>query len=383
VLALSNEKKNVTVQPLEKIDQWIHSFRSFVLPGHYASYVKLKNLPTSPQNYRGPYACYDFTSTAIDNVMGRYLFHLVSDFLQLGYTPVYRDRFRFLATMYHKEYKKRLLDLPFATYHDLRQIPGPYLLVTDNNRAAPQEALKTIRIDYTERRPFKPSEVALPFFVHPNVQSQHNFPPQANLTATRPVRLFFGGNTTVDKYSGGPVQHKYRMLPRTQVVDHVRSQLAPSNIHVPTSKAQLDKLEPVIFLCAETQHFRIPFETWLVTMKQADFFLACPGASMPLCHNLVEALSCGTIPILQYHHYMNPALEHGKNCLTYRDHDSLAKTIQLAIAMPHNQILTLRQGAYDYYQQNLPVGCLTEKLLRKPSREVTLLFNAYRVPLAA
>jgi len=315
---------------LQRMVQWARGMRSFVLPTHCVSYLGLKRRVASRSADHPPYACFDFCRTEIDSDMGRYLFQLVSDFVHHGYMPLYRDRYRFLATTHYKKYKRKLLELPFGIYRDIDQIAGPYLLITDNDSKASPDALKTIRIDYTERRPADCCEEALPLFVHPNVQAHATFPPRPDLTADRVVRLFFGGNTNAHKYAAGPVVDKFRMLPRVAVLQQVRTQVDRGDIFVPSHHDQLQELKPAVFLCAETQHFRIPFETWMATMQQADFFLACPGATMPLCHNVIEALACGTIPILQYQDYLHPALVHGRNCLTYHGSDSLAEAIRVA-----------------------------------------------------
>ena len=371
------------IERLARFDEWIQSIRSFFAPSHYLSYLRSRQQRVSSSNYPGPVACYDFSSTSIDLDSGRYLFHMVCDFLQTGYRPVYRDRFRFLATLQRKLYKKRLLDFPFATYHNLDEVPRPYVLLTDSWKTPAGDAQKTIRIDYAERRPSKPHEIALPYFAHPTIQAKHEFSPPTDPAAERPVRIFFAGNTRAKKYSAGPVKEKYLMMPRNQVLQHVRNHLAPADIRVPTSNSELARIDRTTFFCAEGRHFRIPFENWLATMRQADFFLACPGVAMPLCHNLLEALLCGTVPILEYHRYLHPALEHGKNCLTYHDRASLIEAINQAIAMPSDQVIALRRGAYDYFQQNCLRGQFVRKLLDNPASEVTLLFNACRTPILA
>ena len=367
---------------LHCMTQWTRAMRSFVLPAHGITYLTLKRR-AARSNTHPPYACFDFSSTEIDACMGRYLFHLVRDFMHQGYMPLYRDRYRFLATMRYKKYKRKLLGLPFGIYRDIDQIGGPHLLITDNASKTSPAAMKTIRVDYGERRPADSREEPLPFFVHPHVQSHAAFPPTPDLAAERPVRMFFGGNTNPKKYAAGPVVDKFRMLARVEVLQQARTQVDDMDIFQPNHPTQLQRLNPVVFLCAETQRFRIPFETWLATMQQADFFLACPGAAMPLCHNVIEALACGTIPILQYQDYLHPALVNGRNCLTYHDRGSLAETIRVATTLPQSEVVTLRQGAHAYFREHLRPGALSRRLLTRPCDEVTLLLNAYRVPLAA
>ena len=75
------------------------------------------------------------------------------------------------------------------------------------------------------------------------------------------------------------------------------------------------------FLRDKRKRFMLQLKRWLEALAKADFFLACPGVLMPLCHNVIESLVAGAIPILQYGSYLSPRLEDGINCLAFRDAD--------------------------------------------------------------
>jgi glycosyltransferase involved in cell wall biosynthesis len=132
-------------------------------------------------------------------------------------------------------------------------------------------------------------------------------------------------------------------------------------------------------LC-ETQHCNIPRERWLEALSKADFFLACPGVGMPLCHNVIEALATGCIPILQYADYLPPPLQDGVNCLAFKTSAELQEIAARALTMSPGQIHTLRGNVRAYYDGFLAPKRFTEKLFSGLRRERTLLINAYRVP---
>ena len=54
---------------------------------------------------------FDFKHIAIDNVGGRYLYHIVRDFIASGYTPCYKNNYRFISNIEKKGFKKNLLKL--------------------------------------------------------------------------------------------------------------------------------------------------------------------------------------------------------------------------------------------------------------------------------
>jgi len=94
---------------------------------------------------------------------------------------------------------------------------------------------------------------------------------------------------------------------------------------------------------------RIPNEKWLEALSQSNFFLATPGIRMPMCHNIVEAMSMGTIPILQYADHFEPNLEHMKNCIIFEDEEDLVEKVRLVLHMSEIQIEELKQNVLNFF----------------------------------
>ena len=61
----------------------------------------------------------------------------------------------------------------------------------------------------------------------------------------------------------------------------------------------------------------------------------------------------------------------------------LRETALVATTLSRSDVATLRYGAHAYFQEHLRPGTLSRRLLAQTRDEVTLLLNAYRVPLAA
>ena len=40
---------------------------------------------------------------------------------------------------------------------------------------------------------------------------------------------------------------------------------------------------------------------------------------MPMCHNIIESMAVGVIPITNYPEWFDPDLEHMKNCIVFDD----------------------------------------------------------------
>jgi hypothetical protein len=122
--------------------------------------------------------------------------------------------------------------------------------------------------------------------------------------------------------------------------------------------------------------YRVPQERWFATVAKADFFLACPGGSMPICHNLVEAMAAGAVPILEYPEYLDPALRDGVNCLAFSGPEGLLKTMRRALKMKPAEIAPMRRAAFEYYQKHFAPGNFAREAMARPERELKLLFNS-------
>jgi hypothetical protein len=81
------------------------------------------------------------------------------------------------------------------------------------------------------------------------------------------------------------------------------------------------------FVIVDTERFDIPPGEWLSTLAKADFFVAPPGYMQPYCHNLVEAMDVGTVPVFQFPDLFRPPLRDGLECLAFEDAAGLARIV--------------------------------------------------------
>ncbi len=322
--------------------------------------------------------CCDFADPAIDSVGGRYYFSLVRDLIDAGYFPVFTARRATLSTFGTSRMKSLLLIERLGVVRSLDELNEPYFLITDRDVRAAPNAKRVVKISYEPRLCRAADEMAFPVFVHPQITTQVRLPFAYDAETSRPARIFFGGNTEQGKYDKDVIREVYHMLSRREMLTEAIAAIAPDMIHRPKDSAEwLASREFHPFVLCETQHCKIPPQRWLEALAKADFFLACPGVGMPLCHNLIEALTAGTIPILQYADYLPPPLRHGVNCLAFSDAAGLREIISDVLTMSQEEIRAMRANVRDYTNEFIVPGSFAKRMLHGPH---TVLINAYRVP---
>jgi hypothetical protein len=374
----NSENAAAIVRPLGKsAEAWVRRLRPHFKPAYRKAYAALMARGLSQRKPGEPIVCCDFSQQAIDAVGGRYYFSLVLDLIDAGYFPVFVGHRVTLSTFGTSRVKQLLLDRRLGTVKSLDEIKEPFLLITDSNSSS-SFATRTVKVDYTQRIQNAADEVAFPVFVHPRIAIKEQLPFKYDVNAVRPARIFFGGNTEEGKYDKNVIGEVYSMLTRREMLATVSSQVA--DIFRPANAIDwLKAPTPHSFVLCETQVSKIPPERWLEAMSQGDFFLACPGVGMPLCHNLIEAMAVGGVPILQYRRYLSPELQDGVNCLAFEDEASLKAVVARVLAMSHAEILKLRQGVKAYFDAHQSPGQFSRRLFAA-EKNPTLLINAYRVP---
>jgi hypothetical protein len=118
---------------------------------------------------------------------------------------------------------------------------------------------------------------------------------------------------------------------------------------------------------------RIGETHWLSTLATSDFFLCPPGYVMPMCHNTVEAMAVGAIPIINYPEWFDPHLEHLQNCIAFDEKGDLLAKLNEVLAMDAGQIARMRQRVIAYYDQCLAPERFVRKIELSERRKVVVL----------
>lgn len=171
---------------------------------------------------------------------------------------------------------------------------------------------------------------------------------------SKTLRILFGGNTTPGYYDNLNLR-RYNQITRREgiaallgKVDGVE-EIQDLNQFI-ESIEQKELIKKCLLLRTEKVD-RIDRRKWLEIVARSDFFLCLSGTDYPMCHNTIEAMALGVIPILGYPDWFLPPLTHMKNAIVYSGQEDLANKIKEVLSMPEDKIKELRSNVMDYYDQ--------------------------------
>lgn len=202
----------------------------------------------------------------------------------------------------------------------------------------------------------------------------------------RKTRILFAGNTDIRKYINPKnvyLRERFNKLLRPQIIQTIISGLPNKVLLIKRSEQMRLVVEggyPDKIIIVNEKKLRIPLVEWLDFLSNSNFFLCSPGVYMPLCHNAVEAMAVGTIPIINYTEWFSPRLEHLKNCIEFGDEVDLIRQVKYALMMDQLQIDEMRNNVIEYYEKYLSIKSFHEQVIPGLNDRSTLFVNAEQVP---
>jgi hypothetical protein len=319
-------------------------------------YAKTK---TSAGNLEdGKYAVLNLSNFLLHSDMGRYSFLLCQYFAYSGFKIVIKLDRRFFTIP--SPYKQLMLKQDFIFVRNANT--GMDTIVLSQNNIS-----KTVRLTYGYRLIKDVMEAYyLPYPPHPFFFLDQ-VPDASYLTlrsTQRKIKIFFAGNVDQKLYSKGVLERFFSgIISRAKMLEHVQEKFKEEAILVTDDKVLyriLDsehRLNKIIINVART-----PQSTWLEILSRSHFFICLPGVSMPWSHNAVEAMSVGTIPIIQYNHLFTPPLEHMKNCISFGSYEEFDRAVSIALSLDEEQLIQLKNGVIEYYDTYLNTNRVVDKV---------------------
>lgn len=332
-----------------------------------------------------PWLLVDLRTTHADGQQGRRVYALILYFIRGGYRVAIVAHQGFVGNI-DRKLKGLLLEQPIVVIPRLEDFggSGAVLLTRKAHRTPPkgvrrQVVLKTSGV-------FRPSatEWAFPFTLHPRCLHRNQ---DLQLARFRQIprrwRLFFSGAFRSVAYDTHYIRREFDKVPRPRVLEIVRRSLGGNGTVTAETSKELEELlvqdlKKFVFVSGSTGV--IPLDRWLEVLAHAAVFVAAPGVSYPMCHNIIEALAVGTVPLTEYPEQFDPPLVHGENCLVYVGEEQLATRVREIMKSSPEDLAAISEGATRYYDRYLSPQAFLRRFEAEERAKLTLHLKAYERP---
>lgn len=301
------------------------------------------------------------------NVYNRYLYLFVKFFQLEGYKVyirAYPVTLRYINSVTHANLIMKEKNISFS----FRKMPGCTWYLSDSSK------VQCLSADYFTdllQEKAKPNDFYVPMAMHPHMYHQGWW--KEEYKSDKKLRsVFFAGNCDRKHYSISEEDNLFKVIDRVKLYDLLKDY---PRTFIPNSLEELEerKRDHEVVLVVKDK-FSVPMQRLRHVLANYSFFLACPGYIMPFSHNVVEAMSVGSIPIIQasYAKMFIPALEDGVNALLFDDEASLLEKIELTVRLSEKTTAFLSANVLNYYHQYLTPAKVVKSLLEQPYDHIYL-----------
>lgn len=327
-----------------------------------------------------------------DSRVQPYYYSLIYHFYVRGYNILLQHNPKFIAGC--TKAGRYIFELPSLKIGLPPKDKGAYIYVTDNKSERLSEHWRqVVLVDANIFSSEKPeSHVQMPFPINPEFYHNDVYKITEKLRSMpRKLRVFFSGNQDPSEYDHTVFKDFFHILSRKALIDTLCEKLAQERLIVidkdnQTSFDEIGYLNKFILIKwtwtpskSTNLKSRIDNQNWFTTLAKSDFFVAAPGIRMPMCFNVVEAMSVGCIPIIEYANHFSPKLEHRKNCISFSGKEDLIRKMNMVFEMDKAEIRYLRENVIEYYDQYLAPGRLCDVLENRKEKEIKLYLYATEI----
>ena len=212
------------------------------------------------------------------------------------------------------------------------------------------------------------SRYYIPISQHP-LMYRRNLWNESIYDSGRKNSLFFAGNFERVKYQKIENNVKLNVSGRIAIYDYLKVKgllKCVSTLKSLKEYIESDAIQDCVIV--DRDHFDIPMEELRLTLSKFRYFLAAPGVTMPLCHNIIEAMSVGTIPIIQkdYALLFAPPLEHRINAMVFEELEDLGTIIHDAYRLTEEDAKSMKDAVIEYYNNFFTPKAVVKRLAARP-----------------
>ena len=213
----------------------------------------------------------------------------------------------------------------------------------------------------------------------PNAKSDLNFSVETEtlkhvFNTERKIGILFAGaiyskkDGHTKKYSRDSIKEKFHVDNRYDVFSYITEKLSkeliyiPDNLEIFLNDMESGTLRNKIVLI-ERNAFSIPYDKYFNVLLKTNFFIHMSGVEYPFCHNQIESMLAGCIPITQFARFFLPHFTHESDSLLFNELDDLFSLLTSVTSGKYSSHLdSMRKGIINYYQNNFSIESFKNKL---------------------
>ncbi|MDR2207314.1 MAG: hypothetical protein LBE36_14280 [Flavobacteriaceae bacterium] len=308
-------------------------------------------------------------------------YQIIQQFLYCGYTCYIRFPYNYYREMEH--YGKKIIHLKKVYFSNKKNkfsitVSGSEDFLNQQN--CDKKILFSIKLfqilpDITDKDFFAPP-LLHPNLFFPETEKKIYSEAFANISQSRPVAAIFVGNvnnvlsndrTDNTTYNLDATKKDFNIYTRVELFKYIYEELF-ENVYLPasyeelTQKIKTGELKNKIVLI-DTKVCKIPQKYLLKTLLQTNFFIYMPGFWQPYCHNHIESMLAGCIPVTQFNRFYLNYFQHQHNALLFNEIHELKPLLQNIIAGKYEENLAeMRKNILELYLQKFSFEAFRIKL---------------------
>jgi hypothetical protein len=301
----------------------------------------------------------------------RRLFQIASQFLYSGYDCYIHLPFKRFMKM---DFLGRKIALTKNVYPSRRSKKALYSAVISDNKDILNSYDSPIKIFFNlyifeNLNKVTQNDFFYPILIFPdflNHETEKTIFDQSFNNDRKILALFIG--KIDDDYNNQMTKDLFNINTRQEIFSFIKDNFPDDKMYIPQNindlleKTDSGELARKIVLL-NTANFALPGQLWFKILLNTQFFIHMCGYIQPFCHNQIESMLSGCIPITQFSRFFIPQFKHEENALTFNTLEELYLILVNILEKYYNSNINfLRKNINLYYQANYSFESFSNKL---------------------
>jgi hypothetical protein len=258
------------------------------------------------------------------------------------------------------------------------------LVITDRPARVPPEvraAAKVFELRYDLYRADNSGAMCYPILFHPDYhfrRVEENLLSRAPSSERRIAALFVG--SVGDNYDKAETKEFFHINTRLETINFIKEHIKADRLFIPKTKEEFytafyagELNDKAVII--ESSKFSLRGEEYFDLLLASRFFIYMCGAMWPYCHNQIESMASGAIPVTQFPEIFAPPFEDGKNALAFSTLPDLITLLEniCSGAYAESKISAMRNGILDYYKEHLSFDSFKKQVMEADSSQLKIV----------